>query len=134
MIDVDYFKAYNDSMGHLMGDDCLRSIAAVLQASTRRAGETAARFGGEDFAIILPDYTYSQAQVAGDRICERVAALRVHHPTSPLSSLTVSVGIVVVIPVAGTTSRMLLEKADHALYGAKGAGRNRCVVLEVVGA
>jgi diguanylate cyclase (GGDEF)-like protein len=125
MADIDHFKVYNDTYGHLAGDECLRRIGATIAASVRPGVDIAARYGGEEFALILPgsdaDGTYS----AGERLRTAVAALREGDGTRGLA--TISIGVISVVPVPGQHAAAALERADRALYRAKDAGRN-CVV------
>lgn len=128
MIDVDHFKKFNDTLGHLCGDDCLREIGKLLAACTRRPAEIAARYGGEEFVIIIPDCTPDDAKKYGERLCALVLDLALPHASSPHGVVTISVGVVAIEPDAGTTTRTLLTLADQALYAAKSAGRNRSIV------
>lgn len=94
MIDVDFFKTFNDSLGHLAGDDCLRLIASTLTHHARRAGEVIARYGGEEFAILLPNTTGPDGVQIAESICESVAALNIEHPASGIAEkVTVSIGV-----------------------------------------
>jgi diguanylate cyclase (GGDEF)-like protein len=126
LIDVDCFKAYNDRYGHSAGDDCLRGIASTLAVGARRAGDLVARYGGEEFAVILPDCSDESARQLGERLRERIAGLALPHDASEVASyVTISVGGATVMPLSGATAGDLVRSADEALYGAKGAGRNR---------
>ncbi len=126
LIDVDHFKAFNDRYGHLAGDDALRAVAGVVRAGVRRAGELACRFGGEEFALILPDAGLSAAQTVAESIRHGIAALRIGHEAAPAAVLTASFGIATAVPQAEGDPALLLRAADAALYAAKNAGRNRC--------
>jgi diguanylate cyclase (GGDEF)-like protein len=131
MIDVDYFKRFNDSRGHVEGDQCLRGIAGALARGLRRAGDLAARYGGEEFGVILPHTDAAEAYRVGETVCRAVDALRIGHPASPIADhVTISVGVASRRPPtddaatpAGPTD--LVEAADRALYAAKQAGRHR---------
>lgn len=126
MLDADFFKAYNDALGHQAGDDCLRRIAHCLADVVQRPGDLPARYGGEEFAALLPVTDEAGAVHIGHRIMEAVAALDIEHPNSPLSTrLTLSVGVASMLPVPGSDPDMLVAAADRALYAAKKAGRNR---------
>ncbi len=128
MIDVDWFKQYNDRYGHLEGDDCLRQVASLLRASLLRPTDLACRYGGEEFAVLLPMTSTEGATVLAARIRDALAQLALPHASSPLARVTVSIGISCARPVAGTSERDLLEAADRALYLAKHAGRDRARV------
>lgn len=126
MADIDFFKPYNDTCGHPAGDDCLRRIAGALQGGVRRAGEALARFGGEEFAIIVPDVTLEQAAAFAEDLRARVEALRIGHPASGASKVvTISLGAASLVPREGVLPANLLAAADGALYRAKQRGRNR---------
>lgn len=127
MIDVDYFKAYNDEYGHLQGDDCLKHVAGVLREQFSRSGDLVARYGGEEFAVILPNST-PQAEAVAEQCREAVAALRIPHGKSAVADhLTISVGVSSVVPHAPLSPKDLVESADRALYTAKESGRNAVV-------
>ena len=125
MIDVDHFKLYNDSYGHPAGDAVLQKLSAVLSSVTSRAGEMAARLGGEEFLVILPGSTQNDALTNAETIRTRINALKIGHRESPTAShVTVSQGVVVCVPALDTTPADLLEAADQALYDSKKRGRN----------
>ena len=127
MIDIDFFKHYNDAYGHQKGDSCLKEIAANLKSYAKRPGDLAARYGGEEFAIILPHLNLEQACALGREICHRIAGLNIEHLASPLTNVvTVSIGAASVIPGSNILQESLIEASDQALYQSKGAGRNRC--------
>ena len=126
LADVDNFKAYNDNYGHLEGDECLRAIANALQAAIRRPGDLAARYGGEEFAAVLADTTQEGAIFVAEAFRSKVASSLIPHARSPLGIVTVSVGVVTLVPgSAKITAFDLIQKADKALYAAKSAGKNR---------
>jgi diguanylate cyclase (GGDEF)-like protein/PAS domain S-box-containing protein len=129
LIDADHFKAFNDSNGHQVGDDCLRTLAATIGGAFQRAGDLAARYGGEEFAVILPQTSQAEAVAVGEQLCGAIEALQLPHPNSPVSSyVTASVGSATAIATLGGTIDMpegLLLAADKALYQAKASGRNR---------
>lgn len=147
LIDVDHFKRYNDTYGHQAGDQCLRSIAAVLAKAARRGGELSARYGGEEFALILPHTELLQACQLGRQICRQVELLNLPHADSDVADhVTVSIGVAGQIHACWANGRTppachscelledccdgsgcLLAMADQALYAAKNAGRNRVV-------
>lgn len=125
MIDVDHFKPYNDTYGHLAGDDCLRAIAAVLRDFARRPGDLAARYGGEEFVLVLSGLDAAQASTMAEGVRQRIEGLGLKHAGSPLDRVTASLGIATLVPIAATTPALLVEMADQALYQAKRSGRNR---------
>lgn len=121
MVDIDFFKRYNDTLGHLAGDDALRAVAELLQNCCNRPTDIAARYGGEEFAVLLPDTAEEGAVKIAKTILSEIEAANITHPDSELSYLTVSIGIAV--SVDGETSS-LLDLADKQLYLAKKLGRN----------
>jgi diguanylate cyclase (GGDEF)-like protein len=126
LLDVDVFKAYNDRMGHVAGDDCLRRIAAVLTDTIgRRSGELVARYGGEEFAFIVPGAGATQMLSLGKRIVAALRAGALPHPASPTGHVTASIGLAAEVPTAGRQPELLVQTADEALYAAKAAGRDR---------
>ncbi|WP_457394694.1 sensor domain-containing diguanylate cyclase [Roseateles sp. P5_E1] len=129
LLDADLFKAYNDSMGHVAGDDCLRQIAAVLTDTIgRRSGELVARYGGEEFAFIVPGAGAMQMQALGERIVAALRARALPHPASPTGHVTASIGLAAEVPGAERHPELLVQTADEALYAAKAAGRDRVQV------
>jgi len=129
LVDVDHFKAYNDSYGHQQGDECLRSVALGLKAALRRPGEFVARYGGEEFAVVLP-YTDDQELLRiGPWLCEQVRALKIPHGWSEASDfVSVSVGLVSCVAGKVCNHTQMLGQADEALYQAKASGRDRAVM------
>ncbi|ARU87733.1 diguanylate cyclase [Pseudomonas sp. M30-35] len=126
MIDVDYFKVYNDQFGHVAGDDVLRRIGTALAESCSRSSDLAARYGGEEFAMILPGTSPGGARLQAEKIRRAVEALDIPHCRPEVGSpVTVSIGVATVMPVAGGSSLALVEKADSGLYMAKDNGRNQ---------
>ena len=131
ILDVDQFKAYNDTYGHLAGDACLKSLAQVLCGAIHRAGECVARYGGEEFVVILPGLNGAQAFDTAQRIRLSIEAQRIAHVKNTASSVvTASIGVASLIPQQGELASLLMEKADTALYLAKEEGRNRVVVAK----
>lgn len=130
MVDVDYFKRYNDSHGHPAGDACLQSVAAVLSAVVASHGGVAGRLGGEEFGILLPGGTSTQATTVGQQLCEGVRAAAIEHRASVVGPcVTVSVGVAAITPAAeGASCHGLVQMADKALYLAKAEGRDRAVL------
>ena len=128
IVDIDYFKIYNDYHGHLRGDECLRQVAQALQSSCCRSTSLVARYGGEEFIILLPDADLAAGQEIAERILADLNRLRLPHPQSPVSQwITLSAGVTATIPDAETTVDALFSHADQALYQAKAQGRARVV-------
>jgi diguanylate cyclase (GGDEF)-like protein len=127
ILDADQFKQYNDVVGHLGGDACLRSIADVTAGIVEAARGIAARIGGEEFAVILPGTTQARAREVAEEIRLSVAALGLPHPFSPCGVQTVSLGVAARVPLSGQASIDLMRLADQALYSAKVSGRNQVV-------
>ncbi len=126
--DIDYFKDFNDRYGHLMGDDCLKAVAGTLDLHARRAGDTVTRYGGEEFAIILPGIGLQDACTVAEQMREAVMALGIVHAESKVSEqVTISMGVACTIPSQDARPEMLLRHADEALYRAKHQGRNQVV-------
>jgi diguanylate cyclase (GGDEF)-like protein len=126
LCDVDYFKPYNDSYGHQEGDDCLRAVAAAIASSVRRPSDLATRYGGEEFAVILPNTDRLGAIAVANRIRALLHSLEIPHRASLVSPhVTLSFGIASQIPIDSATPEELLERADKALYEAKRDGRDR---------
>ncbi|VBB08122.1 nucleotide cyclase [Lucifera butyrica] len=126
MLDIDYFKKYNDYYGHLRGDDCLRQVGQALKNSTIRGGDFVARYGGEEFVAILSSTPAENAFIVAEKMRKDIESLQISHPMSTVSEyVTVSIGAAAIIPEQGMTPAGLLEKADKALYRAKSEGRNR---------
>lgn len=134
-IDIDWFKAYNDTLGHPQGDKCLRLVAAAVRASLRRAGDAASRHGGEEFILILPNTNVGGAMTAADNFRRALDGLDILHPGSPKERVTASIGIATTVPdvangAVASEAAALLGAADRALYRAKNNGRDR---VEVAG-
>ena len=127
MLDVDYFKRYNDHHGHVEGDAALQAVAAAIGASLRRPADLAARFGGEEFTILLPDTDIDGALAVADHARQLLAERAMPHQASPFRTVTVSAGVAVMRPQRDQQPRLLVEAADQCLYEAKAAGRNRAV-------
>ena len=129
--DIDHFKSYNDRYGHQAGDEALKAVAAVLARHARRPLDIAARFGGEEFAVVLYDTTREHALRIGEEMLEEVRQLGIAHDASGAAPvLTISLGIACVVPDARRSSAGLLQLADQALYAAKDGGRNQLRLLE----
>jgi len=135
LIDVDWFKKYNDHYGHLAGDDCLRSVAQVLKTKIRRSSDLVARYGGEEFAIISPGINKANANEMANIICSAIADSGMTHSMSPFGHITVSIGVALIIPAFDIAPETLIQAADEALYHAKDSGRNQviCAEIEIAG-
>ena len=129
MIDVDFFKLYNDRYGHAKGDAALKAMAAVIASHARRPLDLAARYGGEEFAIVWYQEAPGELANMGENLRAAVVALGLAHEDSELGELSVSIGVALTMPVAGQSSAALFLAADTALYQAKHQGRNRVVVV-----
>jgi diguanylate cyclase (GGDEF)-like protein len=125
MLDVDWFKLFNDHYGHQAGDDCLKAIAQVLKTYVQRANELPARYGGEEFVVILAETDIKQAAAVAESLRAKVEALAIAHQHSPLARVTISLGVACVIPDMDTDAVALIKRADDALYKAKEKGRNQ---------
>jgi diguanylate cyclase (GGDEF)-like protein len=131
LIDVDHFKKFNDGLGHQAGDECLRLLAQSISALVRRPGEVVARFGGEEFGLIIPGCSRSDATRVGEWICKQIKELHIPHPDSVTSEwVTLSLGIAAIIPSPATSAAEMLRLADKALYAAKNGGRDTFVVAD----
>lgn len=130
MIDVDLFKSYNDSFGHLQGDHCLKRIAEEIIGVIRRPRDFVARFGGEEFVMILPNTDIAGAKEIASRIHKRVELLAMPHRRSDgVNRVTVSIGGASIRPTKDSDSDQFLQRVDHALYMAKNKGRNTSVFI-----
>ena len=131
MIDVDFFKRYNDSYGHQAGDACLQAVARAVQKALTRSTDLAARYGGEELAVILPDTDEAGVIAVAERVVAEVSALGLPHKSSDAAPfVTVSVGAVSQVPTEKEGDLSLLGHADTALYSAKDSGRNRSVLYK----
>ncbi len=130
LCDVDHFKRYNDSCGHINGDDCLKRVAAALAQTIQRPTDLVARYGGEEFVLVLPQTTPTGALHLAAQIQRNIAALAIPHPNSPVSqAITLSMGISSQIPRDDDEPTLLINNADTALYRAKNQGRNRFIAI-----
>ncbi|MBT1451341.1 GGDEF domain-containing protein [Glaciecola sp. XM2] len=128
MLDVDYFKEYNDHYGHVAGDNCLIEVAQLIQQQANRKGDLVARYGGEEFAVILPGIDANGALAFAKRLQKYVESKRLKHSTTKLTTLdcvTISAGVTTVVPLMKHSPEQLILQADSALYQAKKEGRNR---------
>ncbi|MBI5039956.1 MAG: diguanylate cyclase [Gammaproteobacteria bacterium] len=129
MIDIDYFKLFNDTYGHQAGDDCLKTVALALARIVHRPSDIVARYGGEEFAVILPETDTEGTLRVAEKMREAVSRLNVRHDASKVSDkITLSIGVANLNPRGGDNPDILLAAADDALYRAKHAGRNRVEV------
>ncbi len=129
MIDVDYFKAYNDNFGHLEGDEALRQVAQAIRASCSRPSDLPARYGGEEFALVLPNTSPGGARLLAEKLRQTIAGMNIAHiAPSEGCSLTISIGLSTVVPQVGSHCRQLIQSADEGLYAAKHNGRNQVAV------
>ena len=132
MIDVDFFKRYNDHYGHLAGDACLQAICGALEANVRRPHDLVGRFGGEEFVCLLPETPIEGAEQRGHVLVEAVRALNIPHERSEAARIvTVSIGAAVIVPTRSDDPAALIAAADRLLYTAKQAGRSQaqCAIL-----
>lgn len=128
LLDIDYFKRYNDTYGHHDGDACLQYVAEAMRRAAKRPGDMIARYGGEEFVIVLPVTDGRGALYVGERMRSEVEQLRIPHRGSAVSSfVTASLGVATMIPVRDVSPRELIIRADKALYRAKQEGRNRAI-------
>jgi two-component system, chemotaxis family, response regulator WspR len=131
MIDLDYFKPYNDTYGHQQGDVCLKRVSGVIKKSRKRPADLAARYGGEEFVLILPETDKAGAYIIAEQLRHDVMALKLEHPGNTCGKVvTISLGIANATAEPGTAFSDLLSKADKALYKAKDLGRNRTATFE----
>lgn len=130
MVDVDFFKRYNDTYGHPAGDECLKKIATVLAANVKRGGDITARYGGEEFAIVLRATGSEGGQKVAENIRRDVESLAIPHKASKIAPyVTLSIGVATLIPEMNSSYEMLIKEADDALYQAKNDGRNRWIAV-----
>jgi diguanylate cyclase (GGDEF)-like protein/PAS domain S-box-containing protein len=127
MLDVDLFKLYNDTYGHLRGDNCLREIAESILEVVFRAEDLVARYGGEEFAVLLPNTPREGGLRVAEKICEALALRHMEHRESPFGLVTVSIGSATLVPMLGQEPLQLVDLSDKTLYEAKGQGRN-CIL------
>ena len=125
LLDADLFKQYNDVYGHVEGDECLRALAGAITLAVKTTSGTAARFGGEEFAVILPGATREQARRVAEVIRQAVSNRKLPHPGTPSGVQTVSLGVAALVPEPGQMAVGLVNLADTALYAAKVLGRNQ---------
>jgi diguanylate cyclase (GGDEF)-like protein len=128
LCDVDYFKLYNDTYGHLAGDDALRQVAKTISQTVKHPADLVARYGGEEFAVILPNTDVEEAIIIAREIQTNISALQLPHPNSQISKfITLSLGVTTITPDNQSSAATLITAADQGLYKAKAQGRN-CIV------
>ncbi len=133
MLDIDNFKKFNDTYGHLAGDKCIQAISSILKTNIERVSDVAARYGGEEFIIILPGTDENGAKALAERIRRAIEDLAIPHLGSDTEkSVTVSIGIVTIYPANLLSQDEALKLVDEALYCAKEKGRNCCVYNSVM--
>jgi diguanylate cyclase (GGDEF)-like protein len=133
MLDIDYFKRYNDAYGHVAGDHCLAEVARAVKGCCHRKADLAVRYGGEEFAVLLPDTDIHGAMVIAEQIRRSVMDKNIIHSGSPSGFVTVSLGCYSFVPTGRDSMEVFIERADAALYQAKHSGRNRSAVLSMEG-
>ncbi|MFY2764634.1 diguanylate cyclase [Arenimonas sp. MALMAid1274] len=132
LFDLDEFKAYNDHKGHLAGDEALRVVARRVEAELRKPHDTAGRYGGEEFGMVLPGLDLADAMAVAERVRQAVLHTDLPHPGSRLGTVTVSIGVAAIVPRAGLSPDLLVAAADAALYRAKQSGKNRVEAAETL--
>lgn len=126
LVDIDFFKKYNDYYGHLAGDECLQKVGSILKESLKKVRDLGARYGGEEFVILLPSTAKGGALTVTERICSNIEKLNIPHELSKAAKhVTVSIGVATIRPELDKVPSELIRQADSALYQAKNAGRNR---------
>ncbi|BAP45418.1 GGDEF domain-containing protein [Pseudomonas sp. StFLB209] len=125
LLDIDWFKQYNDRYGHLQGDECLKRVARLLRDNLERPDHMAARYGGEEFVILLPGSALADAAAVAERVRAAIAADCLEHAASPLGHVSISAGVVSSDSLQASNAAQLLASADQLLYQAKQQGRNR---------
>jgi len=125
LLDVDYFKAFNDHYGHMRGDICLKNVAKLLDSCRRRPSDIAARYGGEEFVMILPGTDLKGACVIANKIREVLASNKIVNKSSPFGYVTISQGVASIEPTISSQLSELVDSADKALYDAKNSGRDQ---------
>ena len=132
LVDIDYFKQFNDHYGHLAGDDCLKQVAQKLAVNLLRPADAVCRYGGEEFACILPNTDYVGAKTFAERLCKSIAGVQIQHSFSKVERVvTVSIGVASVVLPGTSKPSDLINSADTALYEAKRTGRNKVAAKEL---
>ena len=131
LMDIDYFKLYNDHYGHQEGDECLKKVAKTLESLIQRPTDLVSRYGGEEFVALLPETGPDGAKILAERMRQTVEELCIPHQQSKVSKcVTLSLGVASVVPERGESAEKLVEMADKALYKAKQSGRNRVELFQ----
>ena len=131
LIDIDFFKPYNDNYGHLAGDGCLRQVASVLNEMVHRPADLVARYGGEEFGVVLPHTDIEGAVKLAEALCQKIRSMKIPHTHSKVADhVTISMGITSRVACEGTSPTDLIALADEALYKAKESGRDRYCISE----
>jgi len=126
LMDIDYFKQYNDARGHIPGDECLKDVARTAESVIRRPGDLVARYGGEEFAVILPETDHAGSLAIAGLMADGLRLKQLPHPASEAGPfVTMSIGCATMVPLFGSSPSEILHRADQALYQAKTDGRNR---------
>lgn len=126
MADIDFFKAYNDTYGHQAGDECLKAVSNALLEDIKRPGDLLCRYGGEEFAVVLPETPKNGAVLIAKAMCAHVESIGIIHKSSLISNhVTVSLGVATILPANDLSPAQLISAADGALYNAKREGRNQ---------
>jgi diguanylate cyclase (GGDEF)-like protein len=134
MVDVDFFKHYNDTYGHQGGDECLRRVAGAMTDVVKRTSDEVARYGGEEFAVLLPATDLEGSCIVAERMRAAVEGLAIPHARSEVADcVTVSIGVASMRASLDGHQRQLVDAADKALYRAKKEGRNRVAVADAIG-
>jgi diguanylate cyclase (GGDEF)-like protein len=131
LIDIDFFKSFNDKYGHLVGDECLKRVAQAIDNAITRPSDAVARYGGEEFAVILPETGVEGALHVAENIRLAVERVRIEVGEARVQ-VSVSIGVAILVPDEGRASQDLILVADQALYDAKSAGRNRTRLAQTI--
>lgn len=132
MADIDFFKPYNDTYGHLKGDECLKQVAKMLNEVMKRPGDLLTRYGGDEFAIILPKTDFEGAVVVAERLRAQIEGLEISHTGSLIADhVTISLGVATIWPALEAAPEALIQAADQALYRAKQGGRNQVKEIDL---
>ena len=130
MIDVDFFKFYNDTYGHQAGDACLAALASAFSRAVTREGDVVARLGGEEFAVMLPETDVAGGKLLAEKVLKMVRGLELKHEASPLRRVTVSIGLTFWDHQVRLDRMLLMQEADRALYTSKQSGKDRFTLYE----
>ncbi len=129
MIDIDYFKLYNDTYGHQVGDECIKKVARIIDDILKRPGDIVVRYGGEEFAVVMPGTDKEGALIMAEKLRTEVEALKIEHNSSEKGIVTISLGVSCIQPGKKDSPKDLFSIADKALYRSKNEGRNRATFL-----